>query len=133
MTELMKRYEAETGESSTTIWRGEIVASGKYIEWLESKLTEQTLEKFLEIIRTQCDEISALKAQLTWRLVSEPPKENVEVEACDMSKPSLDEREPVIAYYEKGEWICVFPYNFDVYAYITPTHWRYIPPAPEGE
>jgi hypothetical protein len=48
-----------------------------------------------------------------------------------MSKSSLDEREPVIAYYEKGKWVCVFPYNYDVYAYITPTHWRYIPPAPE--
>ena len=133
MTELMKQYEKDTGCSSTTIWRGEIVASGKYIEWLEAQLTEQTLEKFQKIIRNQCDEISALKAQLTWRPVSEPPKENVDVEVCDMSKPSLDEREPVIAYYEKGEWVCVFPYNFDVYSYITPTHWRYIPPAPEGE
>jgi hypothetical protein len=72
-----------------------------------------------------------LEAQLTWRPVSEPPKENVGVEVCDMSKPSLDEREPVIAYYEKGKWICVFPYNNDVYAYIMPTHWRYIPPAME--
>ena len=52
MTELMKRYEAETGCSSTTIWRGEIVASGKYIEWLE--------------------------AQLTWRPVSEKPEKDGE-------------------------------------------------------
>mgnify|MGYP000951586686 CR=1 FL=1 len=79
MTELMKQYEKDTGCSSTTIWRGEIVASGKYIEWLESKLTEQTLEKFLEIIRTQCDEISALKDQLTWRPVSEKPEKGQEV------------------------------------------------------
>lgn len=72
-----------------------------------------------------------LKDQLRWRPVSEKPKENMNVEVCDMSKSSLDEREPVIAYYEKGKWVCVFPYNYDVYAYITPTHWRYIPPAPE--
>jgi hypothetical protein len=78
MTELMKRYEAETGCSSTTIWRGEIVASGKYIEWLEAQLTEQTLEKFLEIIRTQCDEISALKAK-----VAELEKENARMKVVD--------------------------------------------------
>jgi regulator of replication initiation timing len=76
-------------------------------------------------------ENAKLREQLRWRSVSEPPKENVDVEVCDMSKSSLDEREPVIAYYEKGKWVCVFPYNYDVYAYITPTHWRYIPPAPE--
>jgi len=132
MTELMKRYEAETGNEvqSDAFAQHEI---WEYIRWLESQLAEQTLEKFQEIIRNQCDEISALKAQLTWRPVSEPPKENVDVEVRDMSKSSLDEREPVIAYYEKGKWVCVFPYNFDVYAYITPTHWRYIPPAPKGE
>jgi hypothetical protein len=130
MTELMKRYEAETGNEvqSNAFAQHEI---WEYIRWLESQLTEQTLEKFQEIIRNQCDEISALKDQLTWRPVSEKPKENMNVEVCDMSKSSLDEREPVIAYYEKGKWVCVFPYNYDVYAYITPTHWRYIPPAPE--
>ena len=134
-TEMMKRYEAETGKSSTqTITDGLDMWHYEYIEWLEAQVLDgKTIEKFQKIIRTQCDEISALKAQLTWRPVSEPPKENVDVEVCDMSKPSLDERAPVIAYYEKGEWICVFPYNYDVYAYITPTHWRYIPPAPEGE
>lgn len=125
MNELMKRYEAEFEKGLT---------HACYESWLENQVLDgKTIEKFQEIIRNQCDEISALKAQLTWRPVSEPPKENVDVEVCDMSKPSLDEREPVIAYYEKGEWICVFPYNFNVYAYITPTHWRYIPPAPEGE
>ena len=111
------------------------------------RMTEFKEDKFYRTIDDMCNafeesqqevgrlerENAQLKSQLTWRPVSEPPKENVGVEVCDMSKPSLDEREPVIAYYEKGKWICVFPYNYDVYAYITPTHWRYIPPAPEGE
>ncbi len=48
MTEFMKRYEAETGNSSTTIWRGECDVSNNYIAWLE--------------------------AQLTWRPVSEKPE-----------------------------------------------------------
>lgn len=34
----------------------------------------ETVEKFQEIIRTQCDEISELKAQLRWRSVSEKPE-----------------------------------------------------------
>ena len=38
MTELMKRYEKETGNSSTTIWRGECNVSNNYIEWLEAQL-----------------------------------------------------------------------------------------------
>ena len=108
MTELMKRYCKENSCCHTTISAyGLTMQTPAYVAWLE--------------------------AQLTWRPVSEPPKENVDVEVRDMSKSSLDEREPVIAYYEKGKWVCVFPYNFDVYAYITPTHWRYIPPAPKGE
>ena len=73
MTELMKRYEAETGNEvqSDAFAQHEI---WEYIRWLESQLAEQTLEKFQEIIRNQCDEISALKAQLTWRPVSEKPE-----------------------------------------------------------
>jgi hypothetical protein len=98
-----------------------------YVKWLQ----QRTVELELSVMNLE-EENARIKAQLTWRPVSEPPKENVDVEVCDMSKSSLDEREPVIAYYEKGEWICVFPYNADVYAYITPTHWRYIPPAPAG-
>ena len=129
MTELMKRYEAETGERATFVYTWEDsegnekhgdITTGGFDVW-----AIREAERLNE-------ENSKLKEQLTWRPVSEKPKENVDVEVCDMSKPSLDEREPVIAYYEKGKWICLFPYNYDVYAYITPTHWRYIPPAPEG-
>lgn len=38
MNELMKRYEKETGGSSTTIWRGECNVSNDYIAWLEDQL-----------------------------------------------------------------------------------------------
>ena len=74
MTDLMKRYEAETGKSSTqTITDGLDIWHYEYIAWLENQVLDgKTIEKFQEIIRTQCDEISALKAQLTWRDVSEP-------------------------------------------------------------
>lgn len=136
-----ERYEKETGMVSHQ-YGG--VPREEYVTWLErenakleAKLTEvleiQTVEKFQEIIRNQCDEILALKDQLRWRPVSEKPKENISVEVCDLSKSSLDEREPEIGYYENGEWFCIFPYDLNIYKKITPTHWRYIPPAPEGE
>ena len=81
MTELMKRYEAETGKSSTqTITDGLDIWHYEYIAWLENQVLDgKTIEKFQEIIRNQCDEISALKAQLTWRPVSEKPEEGQEV------------------------------------------------------
>jgi len=81
MTELMKRYEAETGKSSTqTITDGLDIWHYEYIEWLEAKVLDgEIIEKFQKIIRTQCDEISALKAQLTWRPVSEKPEKGQEV------------------------------------------------------
>jgi len=92
MTELMKRYEAETGKVMSRLM--EIFADAEkhskeelinvmtelymYGLHLEAQLTgvlgNKTIEKFQEIIRSQCDEISALKAQLTWRPVSEKPK-----------------------------------------------------------
>lgn len=72
MTELMKRYLKETGESIQI--RGTLMGRN-YVAWLETKvLDEKTIEKFQEIIRNQCDEISALKDQLRWRPVSEKPK-----------------------------------------------------------
>ena len=85
MTELIsfrERYEKETGMVSHQ-YGG--VPREEYVTWLErenakleAKLTEvleiQTVEKFQEIIRNQCDEILALKDQLRWRPVSEKPE-----------------------------------------------------------
>ena len=109
MTELIKLYEKETGDLRP------IGCCETYLLGWYERFSQWLCKQFI------------------WKPVSEIPRENVNVEVCDLSKTSLDEREPVIAYYEQGEWICVFPYNFNVYAYVTPTHWRYIQPAPEGE
>ena len=128
MTELMKRYEAETGNEvqSDAFAQHEI---WEYIRWLESQLAEQTLEKFQEIIRNQCDEISALKAQLTWRPVSEKPKENDE----DYFTRSA-EGEVVKMRYHDGMF---FIWDDEVSMYFLPMdkpkYWLPIPPAPEGE
>ena len=38
-TEMMKRYEAETGDNSQIVWHGGSFASDDYIAWLEDQLT----------------------------------------------------------------------------------------------
>ena len=125
MNELMKRYEAETGKSSTqTITDGLDIWHYEYIEWLEAKvLNGETIEKFQEIIRTQCDEISALKAQLTWRPVSEKP-EKADMYFAEV-RPYLGNVDVVATtVYFGGERFLGFD---DV------IRWLPIPPAPEGE
>lgn len=135
MTELMKRYEAETGKSSTqTITDGLDMWHYEYIEWLEAQVLDgETIEKFQKIIRTQCDEISALKAQLTWRPVSEKPEENDE----DYFILSASGDVQKMRYHDGAFFI----FDDEVSAYFLPTqhplkkpkYWLPIPPAPEGE
>ena len=89
MTELMKRYEAETGKVMSRLMEIFADADKHSKEELINVMTElymyglhlenqvldgKTIEKFQEIIRNQCDEISALKAQLTWRPVTQKPE-----------------------------------------------------------
>lgn len=140
MTELMKRYEAETGKVMSRLM--EIFADAEkhskeelinvmtelymYGLHLEAQLTgvlgNITIEKFQEIIRNQCDEISALKAQLTWRPVSEKPETGKRVLYYGTN---VDIGE----YNGYDEWI-------DTDGGICPieltTHWLPIPPAREG-
>ena len=138
MTDLMKRYEAETGKVMSRLM--EIFADAEkhskeelinvmtelymYGLHLEAQLTgvlgNKTIEKFQEIIRSQCDEISALKAQLTWRPVTQRPR-------------------------KEGWYLCKVHYVNDTigeetvhfdgenFVFGNVSHWLPIPPAPEGE
>jgi hypothetical protein len=139
-TEMMERFEEETGKHSVIL---KFMAGGQaseqksypklgpydysmdYIAWLEAKanIADEAIEAFLELIRNQCDEISALKEQLRWRPVSEKPKE----------------RQFVFGYNQKTKYFdVVLFYNDEFYLRgiaVTITHWFPIPtiPAPEGE
>lgn len=126
-----ERYEKETGMVSHQ-YGG--VPREEYVTWLErenakleAKLTEvleiQTVEKFQEIIRNQCDEILALKDQLRWRPVSEKPKES----------------DRYIVKYRQGKIVKKFIADYDiVLGWNMPLpdveiiEWLPIPPAPEG-
>lgn len=137
-TEMMKRYEEETGKHSAIM---KFMAGGQalesksypklghydysmdYIAWLEAKanISDETIEKFQEIITNQCDEISALKDQLTWHPASEKPEEG----------------QFVFGYNQKTKYFdVIFFYNGSFYLRgiaVTITHWLPIPPVPEGE
>jgi hypothetical protein len=72
-TEMMKKYDAETDEIATWCWHDREFLTDDYIAWLEAKanISDEAIEAFRELIRNQCDEISALKAK-----VAELEKEN---------------------------------------------------------
>ena len=130
MTELMKQYEAEMDEVSTWTWHNKEFVTDDVLDWAWEKiqelqaenaqLTNQTVEKFQEIIRNQCDEISALKDQLRWRPVSEKPEKDgeyfVKFNYAD-GEEGMD-----VCDFTNGEW-----FWDDIIS------WLPIPPAPEGE
>lgn len=129
MTELMKRYEAETGHNAfLTYGITQAICYPTYVEWLEEQLSNQTVEKFQEIIRNQCDEISALKAQLTWRPVDYPPKVDGEY-LCRWEGPGR-----FIALYKNKTWL-VWDDELEEHVELKYLPYMYlpIPPAPEGE
>jgi hypothetical protein len=103
MTELMKRYEAETGKKARDeLYSGSIrlyMPTNDYIAWLEAQLTHQP--------------------------VSKPPKEGQIVFAMISTGW-------VVAQYFKGEFYIDdgFTYGYRIEGVVK---WFPIPPAPEGE
>lgn len=132
MTELIsfrERYEKETGMVSHQ-YGG--VPREEYVTWLErenakleAELTEvleiQTVEKFQEIIRNQCDEILALKEQLRWRPVSEKPKK------AGLYWCELLDNETGNVHHSPCQYVGGWLGRYQVIRYVP------IPPAPEGE
>ena len=108
MTELMKRYEAETGEDAIILYEKHI--SDEFARWVNSKYLALQAEN------------AQLKAQLTWRPVSEKPEKEdmyfVEVKPYTGCESTI-----ITTAYFDGER---FPWH-DV------VKWLPIPPAPEGE
>jgi hypothetical protein len=130
MTELMKQYEAEMDEVSTWTWHNKEFVTDDVLDWAWEKiqelqaenaqLTEQTVEKFQEIIRNQCDEISALKDQLRWRPVSEKP----EKDGWYLCK---------VQYVDNAIGEETVHFDGEHFVFSSVVKWLPIPPTPEGE
>lgn len=89
---------------------------------LEAKanISDETIGAFQEIIRNQCDEITALKAQLTWRPVSEKP----EKDGWYLCKTQ---------YADDTFGVETVFFNGKNFIYSRVIAWLPIPPTPEGE
>ena len=124
-TEMMKKYDAETDEIATWCWHDREFLTDDYIAWLEAKanISDEAIEAFRELIRNQCDEISALKEQLRWRLVSEKP-ERMGMYLAEV-RPYMGNVDVIVTtVYFNGE---------SFLGYDDVVRWLPIPPAPEGE
>ena len=73
MTELMKRYEAETDEIATWSWHNKEFVTDDVLDWASEKI------QALDVENTQ------LKAQLTWRSAINEPPENEGQQLCRWS------------------------------------------------
>lgn len=95
MTELMKQYEAETGQEMPTVNIYRLLEWYRsYSQWLKSKNTQ--LKSHISTIEEQLcvtiEEVCALKAQLRWRPVSEKPEKG----QYFLANPSQTDRDLII-------------------------------------
>ena len=149
MTAMMKRYEEKTGKPAIHWTAFGFEISQEYLDVIEAKanISDEAIKAFQKIIRNQCDEISELKDQLTWRPVSE---ELPEKEKPVYPKPWRNRRynpyivtdghEARFAFFaevSKDKWWFVNPHNHheikNVVAWKDASLGLPIPPAPEGE
>ena len=149
MTELMKRYEAETDECATYPWHNKEFVTDDVLDWAWEKIQKLQAEN------------AQLQAQLTWRPASELPEEDQIVIATYLN--SYGKRRRVRAVYirqyeeeageddelyveyceEQDEWyfkegwyelIDNWPdYSSVVIVEGVVDYWMPMPPAPEGE
>lgn len=139
MTDLMKRYESETGKSPLLPIRCGNCTSD-YIAWLETKVEDekrryhQLDEMYIVVSRAEVNqrkEAEKLKDQLRWRPVNERPKKDGKyfVTLEDSLDAGTFENDTIIytseAKYVDGKW--------DIPAGLRFIRWLPIPPAPEGE
>jgi len=110
--------------------------SGVYSGGFCSKKQEEVLMKiycsrFCSYVETLEVQIIKLRRKVkTWTSVKDAlPDENIEVLVCNMNGSCLDERDPVIAYWEDG-WHSIAWWDFDQSATPLVTHWMQLPTLP---
>jgi hypothetical protein len=124
MTELMKRYEAETGEKAIDMYTE--YATDDFIRWTAV---------LIDILETRCAELNEenkdLKKQLTWRPVTQKPEESCK---C-IGKFDDGELYDALVYYDaKNDLWSRLVHDTLVgwyTSYKPPIKYFIIPPAPE--
>lgn len=61
------------------------------------------------------------------------PAEFEDVLTCNMNGNCLDEKAPIIGYFQLGLWFWVDRTDFDHFENIYPTHWMPMPVLPKME
>ena len=120
MTKLMKRYEKKSGIELQKILEDELFSGDDFDNFM-CGFASFAEEEWMKLQ----SENAQLKAQLTWRPVSEKPKEGQIVFAMIPTGW-------VVAQYFNGGFYVDDGFTFgDSIGGVT--HWLHIPPAPEGE
>jgi len=115
----MKRYEAETGEKATFVYiEKDIEGNEKHVDITTGGFDVWAVEE-AELLN---EENSKLKAQLTWRPVSEKP-ERADVYFVEAKPYTGCESKNITTAYFDGE----------SFLWHDVVRWLPIPPAPEGE
>ena len=138
-SELMKRYEAETGRKPKNLFMGSeeslIHFTREYVEWLEAQLTWRPVsekpEKDQIVIATylnQCGKRRRVRAVYVRQYEEEAGEDD---ELCVEYCEEKDE------WYLKEGWYELIDnwYDYSSVAIVEGTvdHWLPMPPAPEGE
>lgn len=71
---------------------------------------------------------------MSWISVNDRmPEECTSVLVCDAYRVCADEREPHIAYFDKGDWVSLAWWDYSQYAFPKVTHWMPLPKPPSKE
>jgi hypothetical protein len=111
MTEMMKRYEAETGNRASKLTNEASIVNyfGNMVQWLNLKYESLQAEN------------AELKAQLTWRPVSEKPEKD-----CQCFVSLADGGMVIIGMWKSGD-LCIE----EKYKWLGVKSWLPIPPQGE--
>ncbi len=117
MTELMKRYEAETGKDALVFNPSGMNPSNEYVAFLETEVKATRI---------------TLKAQLTWRPVSENPRKEGWI-FCHRKAKCICGCGEVGIIPDALRWLIAYQTWEEFVEKWNVIDWLPIPPAPEGE
>jgi len=133
MTELMKRYEAETDERATWSWHNKEFVTDDYIAWLEAQITWRTASEKPErgetVLATYLDSYGKRKRVRAVYIRQYEEEAGEDYELCVEYREEQDE------WYLKEGWYELID-NWNTYFIVgnvegVVDYWLPIPPVPD--